>query len=200
MQESLARIVSTMLSLGFRDDDYRNSSEAGQGIGLQYFFKRNEGSESWEVYSTWNPYSSLLSLHYYDIYGNESPHPAFFIRVDNDQDAAIACELLQLKTDYLWSPSSRPKKPATTAHVAKELLKSGFVEQSQANKIATWVKGTGTDVQTALVENGVSLSVYLFSGDPKGKARPILSLRSIHDDGCWEVVSEYVKRKALLVP
>lgn len=198
MQEALNSIVETMFSLDFRDDQFRNSSEAGRLAGLKYYFKNKEGSD-WEVYATWNHASGLLSLHYYDIYANESPYPVFYISIQDEHDAAIAIELLRKKTDYLWVGASKDRK-TNPESVSTALRKVGFSSKGTVNNITTWVKGEGNDIQTVLVENGVSLSIYLFSGDPKGRARPIISVRSIHEDGCWASTLEYIKRKAKQVP
>lgn len=199
MQEALNAIVATMFSLDFRDDDFRNASEAGKSAGLRYYFKRKNSDSDWEVYATWNQASGLLSLHYYNLYTDKEPYPVFYIAIEDEHDAAAAIDMLKKKTDYLWVGANKDKK-TTADSVSSAVRRMGFLSKGTTNNITTWVKGEGNDIQTLLVENGVSLSIYLFSGDPKGRARPILSLRSIHEDGCWSSAHEYLKRKSRLVP
>lgn len=194
MEEALTSIVTKMFELNFRDDEYRNNSEGNRLIGLQYFFKRQEGS-SWEVYSTYNPNNGLLSLHYYDIYGNEPLYPVFFISIHDDHDAETACRLLELKTNYLWAKESKKvRHPADKINAAIRRL--GYTSRGSENNITTWHKATEEGSKTLLVENGVSLSLYLFSADSKGKAKPIVSLRNIQEEGGWEQAIAYVKRKS----
>lgn len=191
MENALAAIVMKMTELDYRDDEYRNRSKGNKMLGLQYFFKRKEGSP-WEVYSSYNPHSGVLSMHYFEIYENEPRYPVFFIHIENDNDAAIACLLLEMKTNYLWSKDiKRVRYPSE--QVNSKLRKMGFQHKGSENNIATWNITIAGKKHTLLIENSVSLSVYFFKDESKGKAKPLLSLRNVHEEKSLENVYLYLQ-------
>lgn len=193
VEKALAEIVYKMSELGFKDDEYRNRSAGNKLLNLQYFFKRQEDS-SWEVYSSYNPVTGMLTMNYFNIYEDATRFPVFFINVSNDRDAKVACHLLELKTNYLWS--GNVKKAKQSPERTKAIIqKMGFELRNSENNISTWVCKTDDCYYTLMIENGVSLSLYLFKGDPKGKAKVLLALRNIHEENAIEACLAYTSSK-----
>lgn len=181
-----------MFELDFRDDDYRNSRNGGSLLGLQYFFKRQEGS-AWEVYSTYSPSDNLLWLHYYDVYEQEH-YPVFFLTLEDEDDAETACNILSMKTDYLWSKTGKNVRH-TTDSISSKIRRAGFVYKSIDNNIATWTRSTEDGNYTLMIEHSVSLSIHLFSGDQSRNAKAIFALRNIKEENALEEALAYIKRK-----
>lgn len=193
MEKALAEIVYKMSELGFKDDDYRNRSAGNKLLNLQYFFKRQEDS-SWEVYASYNPATGLLAMYYFNIYEDETRFPVFFLNVANDGDARIACHLLELKTNYLWNGNVKKAK-RSPERTKSNIQKMGFALSNNENNISTWVRKTKDSYHTIIIENGVALSIYLFEGDPKGKAKILLALRNIHEENAVEACLAYTADK-----
>lgn len=179
-----------MVELNFKDDSYRNNSKANQLLGIQYFFKRQEDSP-WEVYSSYNPNTGLLSLHYYDIYGSEPQYPVFYISLSESADALIATNLLEKNANYLWTKSS-PKNKNGFESLAKKVERKGFRKSKSENGIITWKKLVGETFYTIIVENSVALSFYFFEGTKQGKERPLLAVRNISSNSCIDNISKYL--------
>lgn len=179
-----------MVELNFKDDSYRNNSKANQLLGIQYFFKRQEDSP-WEVYSSYNPNTGLLSLHYYDIYGSEPQYPVFYISLSESADALIATNLLEKNANYLWTKSS-PKNKNGFESLAKKVERKGFRKSKSENGIITWKKLVGETSYTIIVENSVALSFYFFEGTKQGKERPLLAVRNISSNSCIDNISKYL--------
>lgn len=195
MDEALKTIVNKMFLLGFSDDDARNLSEGSKIIGLQYYRKR-ESDSPWEVYTTYNPVNSMLSMHYhkYRDVGNHPDHreisyPTFFMQILNSGDAEIVCKVLEMKSDYLWS---KPTQVHTAPEEIRAMLRSmGCAFHTKENNISKWTY----ENKTILIENGVKLSIYMFDNVQTNNSTPIMAVRNIQHDGEWEEILKYMKRK-----
>ena len=196
VEEALNLIVNKMFEMGFSDDNYRNRSEGSKVAGLQYYCKQEKESE-WEVYATYNPSLSMLSLHYHHLgtveknsNNKDYSYPVFFVHVANTEDAYTACKLLEMKTDYLWKNPSPVTIPNET--INSTLRKLGCTFHKRENNISKWIYGK----KAILIENGVKLSAYMF--DVVGNnSKPVMAIRNIHEEGSWKEVEDYLRRKIL---
>jgi hypothetical protein len=192
MVDILQIVVNKLSELGFDDDDFRNNREGNQEINFQYFYKREENS-NWEVYVSYNPHSSLLTICYYDVYDKDNSYPVAYISIQNQNDALIACDLLESKANYLWGKTAVEKNRTRGEMLSSKVKKMGFSEHSVANNITTLKKKYPDYELTVLVESSVSLSAFLFKNrvDP-ARDSPLLAVRNIHEEPAAMVVLNYL--------
>lgn len=192
MADMLQIVVNKLLQLGFADDEFRNNRDGNQEVQLQYFYKRDENS-NWEVYVSYNPHISLLTICYYDVYDKNNNYPVAYISLKNQNDALIACDLLESKANYLWGKNVIDKNRLRADVFCNKIKRLGFTESSFENNIHTLKKKYPEYELTMLVEASVSLSAFLFKNEDEGKKDyPLLAVRNIHGDPAVDVVLNYV--------
>lgn len=192
MVDILQIVVNKLSELGFDDDEFRNNREGNQEINFQYFYKR-ETNSNWEVYVSYNPHNSLLTICYYDVYDKNNSYPVAYISIQNQNDALIACSLLESKANYLWAKTGTEKNRTNGEALGAKVKKMGFSETSNENNITTLKKKYPDYELTMLIESSVSLSAFLFKNriDP-AKDSPLLAVRNIHEEPAALVVLHYL--------
>lgn len=192
MLDTLQMVVGKLSQLGFADDEFRNNREGNQEVQLQYFYKRDANS-NWEVYVSFNPHISLMTICYYDVYDKNNSYPAAYITIQNHNDALIACDLLESKANYLWGKNTVDKNRLRVDGFGQKIKRLGFAEQGFENNIMTLKKKYQDYELTMLVESSVSLSAFLFRNatDPLQDI-PLLAVRNISEEPAAAVVLNYI--------
>lgn len=193
MSEILTPIVHKLTDLGFSDDEFRNNKFGNEEVGFHYFYKRGDQSD-WEVYVSYNPHQSILTVNYCNVFDKDRGYTAAYIHIANEGDAMITCDLLEAKSDYLWGAGNRERSYKAEAIIARA-EKQGFKKVSVENNIYTLCKKYPNHELIMLIEASVSLSIFIFRSEEKEAKKknfPLIAVRNVNEETSVEAVSNYV--------
>lgn len=196
MEQALASIVLKLSDLGYQEDGYRNGMSTNQYLHLQHFCKKVKDSP-WEAFVAYNPHNQIVSLNYFEVYGNVEKYVKSVVRISDDLDAETACSLISVGTNNLWDGNTLAAltKPNMSL-LFQRLEKIGFKKSNVKNRITKWVYEDQDKSFSILTENGVGFSVYMFE-HTESKVFPILIARDIKGDEIYDSILALIRRKTL---